>query len=268
MSHSHRLRLRDIREIHHLVSRIAEFGDQADVWRRIALEGLLKLLGGSVALTVDFRTSPDGHPVMIDPLDEGFESPQVRRKYEEYLAQGLAVDASFQRLRVLQSNGSFVTITRHELIDDQSWYACPTVSEARRMANVNDFVVTTLKVGFGSVEGFIVYRPWKGQPFDARQRRLLRLFHIALAHVFRESNIPQLTVGRLPHLSPRLKQTLQLMLTDRSLKEIAGEMNLSRHTINAYQKALYERLAVNSRAGLMARFRPMKKGICLPAGLV
>ncbi len=41
-------------------------------------------------------------------------------------------------------------------------------------------------------------------------------------------------------LAPRIRQTLQRLLTGDSEKEIAARLNLSRHTIHVYVKTLYK----------------------------
>jgi DNA-binding CsgD family transcriptional regulator len=54
-------------------------------------------------------------------------------------------------------------------------------------------------------------------------------------------------------LSPRLEETLRHLLAGRSEKQVASQMNLSRHTVHVYVKALYRRYRVSSRAELLAR---------------
>ena len=57
-----------------------------------------------------------------------------------------------------------------------------------------------------------------------------------------------------PTLSPRLKQTLELLLAGESEKQIARQLSLSQHTIHVYVKALYKGFAVSSRGELLSRF--------------
>ena len=58
----------------------------------------------------------------------------------------------------------------------------------------------------------------------------------------------------LPHLSPRMRQTLRLLLEGDSEKQIAQKLRLSQHTIHVYVKALYRGFGVNSRGELMSHF--------------
>lgn len=56
-----------------------------------------------------------------------------------------------------------------------------------------------------------------------------------------------------PDLPPRLIQTLELLLSGSSEKQVARKMNLSRHTVHGYVKSLYRHYRVSSRAELLAR---------------
>jgi DNA-binding CsgD family transcriptional regulator len=269
MPKSQRLRLHEIRQVHELIDHITEFGDRPDIWRQIALEGLTRLVGGNMALTVDFRMTPEGIPLNVDPLDSGWQTESVRHRYYEYVTSGeMAEDPGVIGLLEQQKLHRFLTATRRQLVDDGPWYDSPTVSEARRMGDVDDLIVTSIELKPGITQGFVVYRPWGAKPFEPRQRRIVRLFHIGLARAIQRSDEPKPIFGPMPHLSPRLKQTLELMLTPMSAKEIAAELRLSRFTINDYQKALYRIFDVTNRMALVCKFRPMKRQIRLPDGLL
>ena len=55
-------------------------------------------------------------------------------------------------------------------------------------------------------------------------------------------------------LSPRMRDTLQHLLSGDSEKEVAIKLKLSPHTIHIHVKNLYKRLRVSSRGELMAKF--------------
>lgn len=56
-----------------------------------------------------------------------------------------------------------------------------------------------------------------------------------------------------PALPPRQQDTLRLLLTGLSEKQVADALHLSQHTVHDYVKALYRRMRVSSRAELLAR---------------
>jgi DNA-binding NarL/FixJ family response regulator len=55
-----------------------------------------------------------------------------------------------------------------------------------------------------------------------------------------------------PPEAPRLRETLELLLSGRDRQEIADAMRLSDHTVHEYVRAIYKHYGVNSRAKLMA----------------
>ncbi len=143
MSKSNHLRLREIRQVHDLINRISEFGDRPEIWERIALEGLLKILGGNVGFTLDTPLLPDGSPQLIDPIDTGWHTDSARQRFIQYAASSGEMAADPGTIAVLQAQqkNRFISNTRRELVDDATWYASPCVSEARHMSDVDDFVI-------------------------------------------------------------------------------------------------------------------------------
>jgi DNA-binding CsgD family transcriptional regulator len=55
-------------------------------------------------------------------------------------------------------------------------------------------------------------------------------------------------------LSPRERQTLELLLAGNAEKQIAAQLEISRHTVHVYVKSLYKRFGVNSRSELLAKW--------------
>jgi len=60
-------------------------------------------------------------------------------------------------------------------------------------------------------------------------------------------------------LSEREKEILQLMVTGLIKKEIADRLSLSVHTVDTYLRRIYEKLAVNTRTGAVAK--ALKEGL-------
>jgi DNA-binding CsgD family transcriptional regulator len=96
-----------------------------------------------------------------------------------------------------------------------------------------------------------------------RQRRLLadlcRLVGTSVGTVPPPQALPKSEPVEEPlpepqvELSPRLEQTLRHLLNGDSEKEVAKKLNLSKHTVHVYVKALYRRYLVSSRAELLAK---------------
>jgi len=88
----------------------------------------------------------------------------------------------------------------------------------------------------------------------ARKRRMVAMFCKILGE---QLDSGQRAPADSSPLSPRQRQTLDLLLAGRSEKEIAAKLSISRHTVHAYVKMLYKRFDVSSRAELLARWVKM-----------
>jgi DNA-binding NarL/FixJ family response regulator len=83
---------------------------------------------------------------------------------------------------------------------------------------------------------------------DKRRRLVAELCKVVGAHV--SGSVADGAAG----LSPRMRQTLEALMTGDSEKQIAAKMNVSPHTVHVYVKQLYKRFGASSRGELMARF--------------
>ena len=84
---------------------------------------------------------------------------------------------------------------------------------------------------------------------DAMRQKLAAACQSMLAQVAPKKLSLDLTKG----LSPRMRETLQFLLSGDSEKEVAARLGLSQHTVHIHVKNLYKRLGVCSRAELMAK---------------
>jgi DNA-binding NarL/FixJ family response regulator len=91
-----------------------------------------------------------------------------------------------------------------------------------------------------------------GRGFGKRERTVLDFVHHELAWIYR-AELPLPSPDGLS-LSPRQRQTLQLLLDGNSEKQIASQMGLSPNTVHHYVKAIHRHLRVSSRSELLARW--------------
>ena len=85
----------------------------------------------------------------------------------------------------------------------------------------------------------------------ARKRRLVAMFCSMLGEQVRDGQ-PVSPGG--PPLSPRQRETLDLLLAGNAEKQIATRLSISQHTVHVYVKSLYKRFGVNSRPELLAKW--------------
>ena len=88
-----------------------------------------------------------------------------------------------------------------------------------------------------------------GDPVE-RKRRLLADVCRLLGNAY---GVPEQPAAGIP-LSPRLRQTLQCLLSGDSEKQIAAKLEVSRHTVHVYVKGLYRRFGASSRAELLSKW--------------
>lgn len=84
-----------------------------------------------------------------------------------------------------------------------------------------------------------------------RKRRLVATFCKMLGEQVLDGKSPPPTAEPL---SPRQRQTLELLLEGHAEKQIAARLAISKHTVHVYVKTLYKRFDVCSRAELLARW--------------
>jgi DNA-binding CsgD family transcriptional regulator len=84
-----------------------------------------------------------------------------------------------------------------------------------------------------------------------RRRRLVAMFCSMLGEQALEGKAA--SPGG-PPLSPRQRETLELLLAGNAEKQIASALSISKHTVHVYVKSLYKRFGVNSRPELLARW--------------
>jgi DNA-binding NarL/FixJ family response regulator len=104
----------------------------------------------------------------------------------------------------------------------------------------------------GAVDQLGIHRAWGDEPFTSAHHRLVRLLHVELGRLWRRDALRK-AKDPASTLPPRLSQTLEELLKGSSEKEIALRLELSRHTIHNYVKALHQRFGVSSRGELLAR---------------
>jgi len=104
----------------------------------------------------------------------------------------------------------------------------------------------------GVVDQLGLHRAWDDEPFTPAHHKLVRLFHVELGRLWKKDAIRR-AKDPATALPPRLTQTLNELLAGSSEKQIASKLDLSRHTIHNYVKALHQRFGVSSRGELLAR---------------
>jgi DNA-binding CsgD family transcriptional regulator len=218
----------------------------------VFVRGLTRLVNAQIAAAVEIGAETQGHPPrLVQIADCGWLAPVHRENWDFHYTRG----QKFRRLPVYQRfaafQGALNTKSREQLVPDAEWYRSVEFNVFHRSMGIDDILPSLTRTDDPpGLLGFVLLRGLGRERFGAGERRLARLFHGELIRQVGTSLAR--THARSPHLPPRLQQTLDCLLEGDSEKQAALRLRLSPHTVHEYVKALYRRLGVSTRAGLMA----------------
>jgi DNA-binding CsgD family transcriptional regulator len=187
-------------------------------------------------------------------LHYGFTPEQERMWLRGYCAPDRAFRSEYLR-RLVSIKARFFTVRRQDVTSDEEWYALPEAQAICRPCDVDPIMNSCfISLSLHRLFGIGVHRGW-GQPqFTVEERQQLRRLHVELARAWRHTLAgpadKDATIERLPD---RLRQVLWLLCLGRSEKEVAAQLDLSRHTVHNHVRRLYHGLSVSSRGELLSR---------------
>jgi DNA-binding CsgD family transcriptional regulator len=237
-----RLKLRDVRAIFRMVGELREMGADPNVWRPHMCQQLRQIVHAHVVVSseVHFRTTGKSMR-MIDigwGVSEEGQTWQIHTEREDEKPENywlLAAEPS----KIWQEQS-------------QAGEAVVPVKPAKKVYGGKAFIMSQYPLPhLGAVDQLGLHRAWGEAVFTTAEHRLVRLLHVELGRLWRR-DVLRKAKDPTTDLPPRLAQTLAELLQGRSEKEIARRLELSRHTIHNYVKALHQRLGVSSRGELLA----------------
>jgi DNA-binding CsgD family transcriptional regulator len=246
MSDRDRLRLRDVRAIFRLVGELRELGAQPNVWRPHMVSRLRRIVGAQVVVSSEVHFRATDRPNVMRVIDAGWVGDDSGHTWE------IRTERDDER-----PENYWLSVWR-----PAHWAATPDaaardalipVVPQRKVYGGTAFILSQIPLPhLGTVDQLGLHRAWGDDPFSHAQHRLVRLLHLELGRLW---SAEALQKARDPHsdLPPRLSQTLQLLLQGHSEKQIANQLELSRHTVHNYVKALHQRFEVCSRGELLAK---------------
>jgi DNA-binding CsgD family transcriptional regulator len=116
-----------------------------------------------------------------------------------------------------------------------------------------DAVISLYRRADGAtVNALSVHRTEIPRELSARERAIIELLSDELNFLYMSGRL-ELAGTVLDRLPPRLRQIAELLMTDRSAKQIARELRLTVETTRYYIKQLYKRLEVGTRQEMMLK---------------
>jgi DNA-binding CsgD family transcriptional regulator len=236
-----RLRLSDVRAVFRLVGEVREMGADPDVWRPHMVQSLRTLLSAQFVVSSEVHVRKSLHAGSARVIDIGWISDtegSVCKSHDE------REQDNFEDFWVSPAKGAAEVEASSDLIP---------VKPKLKVHAGKSFILSQYALKHaGAVDQLGVHRAWGDEPFTDADHRLVRLLHVELGRLWRKDALRR-AKDPATTLAPRLSQTLDELLQGRSEKEIALRLELSRHTIHNYVKALHQRFGVSSRGELLAR---------------
>jgi len=248
-----RLRPDQVREMFRLMGEASEFraGDAARA--RHLVSGLRRILG-AVAGACVVDTQPSGPGKYVAVALDGWDPSTIRalQALERRGSEHHPCCAALTRA-CPPERAATVTARRGDVVSNRTWRESIFVQEHLHPTRLDHPLFSRKRLSArGSIQGLGFYRAAADRPFDVADRHLLHIFHRECGALL-ETPARAIDEPAPETLAPREEQTLHLLLTGLSDKEIAQRMGISRHTVNQYTKAIYRSYGVCSRSALLAR---------------
>lgn len=225
-----------------LVAELRELPRASPEQRLHFLSAIAELVDARIGISVRFRVTPGGRPLLGDPVSIGWEDLHHQALFLGYLADPQhAPDPTLPAVARIRE--ALYVRRREELSDDRSWYRSDHVQLLRKAAGMDHCLLGGAATRDGVTNAFSLHRGWGDRPFTERDARLIEI-------LFREAAPLMCPTVTLP---PRLRAVLECLCHGMSEKEIANQLKLSPHTVHGYVKELHVRLGAHSRGELLAR---------------
>jgi len=240
MPEPRRLRLRDVRNVFRLIGELRELGGEPKTWRPHMVKRLRAMFEVEVVISSEVHACTTKKPGTLRVIDIGWGCDSEENLWDIHSERD---DENLEAWRLAAGH-----------IPDA--VAGEVVIPVKPIASVyggKSFVLSQYSLPhINAVDQLGLHRAFGDAPFSSAEHRLVRLFHRELGRLWRRDVLKN--AGN-PHqdLPPRLSQTLTELLSGKSEKEIAARLELSRHTIHNYVKALHQRFEVSSRGELLAK---------------
>jgi DNA-binding CsgD family transcriptional regulator len=240
MPEPRRLRLCDVRNVFRLIGEIREMGEDPKTWRPHMVKRLRALFDVEVVISSEVHACTTKVPGILKVIDIGWGCDSEDNLWDIHSERD---DEKLEAWRL--AAGHIPEAEAHEV-------AVP-VRPIAPVYGGRSFILSQYSLPhINAVDQLGLHRAFGDAPFSSAEHRLVRLFHRELGRLWKRDVLKN---AQNPHqdLPPRLSQTLTELLSGKSEKEIAARLELSRHTIHNYVKALHQRFEVSSRGELLAK---------------
>lgn len=250
-----------LRQVVRLVHEAHEIGPRSQASRQHFVDGVRTLLGapaGGFLVDPSFVDTPE---TTVSPVDQlptdlvksGFEPATERiiaaigeRRTSHPVLQALIPQIALARA------GEIRSCLRSDVVSDSDWSSSPFVVDQLHVAGYDDWLCSFRVSGEpGLVSGLGMIRARGDRPFSEEDRDLLELLFAECGSLL---DPPEGVVlaSRRNRLAPRVRETLDLLLTGATDKEIAERLCVGAATVRQHVAQIYRAFGVSGRAGLVS----------------
>ena len=242
------IRLERVREAMRLVGEVREIGTWTDAGRTHLLEGVMRVVGCAIGGAVLDTKYAEGATNGIAAATLAGFGPNIMDVFVAHQTYGSAINPfhSVVLRRIDELQGQVFSAHDTELVERKVWDGSRWINDYVRPAHVDHFLCTMRVIDRTTGAGCGFMRAARDRPFSDEDREVLHLIHLGVGPVY-DAFSPR------RRLSPRLRDTLDALLTGATDKEIAAQLRLSPHTVRQYVKALFKAYRVTGRGQLIAR---------------
>jgi DNA-binding CsgD family transcriptional regulator len=244
----------EVRRIVGVLSEVAAHPGDGRERKCLLMDRVGGLLGADRWIWLVSRYDAPGENMMgVSFLHRGYSEREIAL-FMESAADPAAPIPEHPRLAALCRDGKHFTRRRHELVDDDEWYACEHYRRYRKPLGLNEFLYSIRPLDGDMLSGVGFHR-LAGRPAFSDRDSLMAHVLFAAAEALHTMDLPDCGDADILKLPPRVRTTFGLLIEGLPRKRIAEHLGVSPNTIAEYSSRVYKHFGVGGQRELMLRFR-------------
>ncbi len=246
----------EVRAVFRLVSACCDRWDHPEEWQSILLNGVQELAGLPFVGLQLIRPVPEESPPDLLPIAyQGWETEEQERIYLSSMAdEDRAVLPNVNKALSPAMGQESVAFSRPMIVPDDLWYQSDFYQRYVKLTGMDEWVSSfRLAPQLDSIVMIGGNRKLGAPPVPMRIVKLLGILGEEITPLLgtRLSLRNQISKAGL---TPRQRQTLDLLLEGLSEKQVAQQLGLSKATVHDYIVRLHKHFDVQSRGELLSYF--------------
>jgi len=220
--------------------------------KQFLMKGLAGLIDADAWLwTLSCKANPEDQMVHVGFVHGGMSDERFAHylKALDHPAISEASKPFYERLTETQQH---TTALRCD-VDPEGMVYQSDAQALWELAELDDMVLSCYPLDENSLSALGFYRKPGAMPFSQREKMIA---HVVLSEVswLHMSGWPEDRGAKVPHLPPKLRMVLNLLIEGMVRKQIANHLEISPHTLSGYVKEVYKHFNVCSQTELMRKF--------------